>query len=291
MSLQDLFAENKIKYKNLVGIRKNIKKENGFICPKCHNESMPETLQKKNYICSYCGYLFKMPPRARIELICDKKKFREYQSRLTTKDPLEFPGYQEKLEGLREQTGEMEAVVTGVAAIKDVTFALAVMNSAFLMGSMGTVVGEKITALTEYAERKHIPLVIFAASGGARMQEGLFSLMQMAKTAAAVEKFKRSGGLYISCLTNPTTGGVSASFAMLGDIIIAEPEALICFAGPRVIEQTIGRTLPEGFQRSEFLLEHGMIDMICERRKLKDTLYKIMKLHMPVESPAGKGNV
>lgn len=291
MSLQDLFAENKIKYKRLVGIRKNITKEKGFVCPKCHNESTPEVLQKKNYICNFCGYNFKMPPRDRIDMICDRKKFREYQPHLTTKDPLEFPGYQEKLETLREQTGETEAVVTGVASIKDISFAMAVMNSAFLMGSMGTVVGEKITALIEYAGRKHLPLVIFAASGGARMQEGLFSLMQMAKTAAAVERFKRAGGLYISCLTNPTTGGVSASFAMLGDIIIAEPEALICFAGPRVIEQTIGRTLPDGFQKSEFLLEHGMIDMICERRKLKETLYKIMKLHMPVEVPAGKGNV
>ncbi len=284
MSLQELFAENKNKYKRLVGIRKNIPNDNGYVCPKCRNEANPELLRKKNYICSYCGYYFKMPPRARIETLCDKKRFREYQPRFTTSDPLEFPGYAEKLEGLREQTGEAEAVITGLAAIKDVTFALAVMNSAFLMGSMGTVVGEKISALTEYAGRKHIPLVIFAASGGARMQEGLFSLMQMAKTAAAIEKFKKSGGLFISCLTNPTTGGVSASFAMLGDIIIAEPEALICFAGPRVIEQTIGRTLPEGFQKSEFLLEHGMIDMICERRKLRDTLYKIMKLHLPPET-------
>ncbi len=290
MSLQDLFAENKSKYKRLVGIRKNIPKEKGHICPKCHNESNPEALQKKGYICSYCGYCFKMPPRARIEMICDKKRFREYQTRLASKDPLAFPDYAEKLEDIREKTGEVEAVVTGAAAIKDVKFALAVMNSEFLMGSMGTVVGEKITALAEYAGRKHMPLVIFAASGGARMQEGLFSLMQMAKTAAAIEKFKKSGGLFISCLTNPTTGGVSASFAMLGDVIIAEPEALICFAGPRVIEQTIGRTLPDGFQKSEFLLEHGMIDMICERRKLKDTLYKLMKLHLPVEKAETKGS-
>lgn len=287
MSLQDLFAENKNKYKTLVEIKTHTEPKKVCICPKCRNEVRPEVLRKKYYICNYCGYLFKMPPRARIEMMCGKK-FREFQTDMETSDPLSFPGYPDKIEDLKQRTGETEAVVTGVASVKDINFALAVMNSEFLMGSMGTVVGEKITALTEYAMRKKLPLVIFCASGGARMQEGLFSLMQMAKTSAAIEKYKRSGGIYISCLTNPTTGGVSASFAMLGDIIIAEPEALICFAGPRVIEQTIGRTLPEGFQKSEFLLEHGMIDMICERRKIRDMLYKIMKLHTPA-SDNGKG--
>ena len=153
------------------------------------------------------------------------------------------------------------------------------LDSRFLMGSMGTVVGEKILRLTEYAGRKKLPLVIFSASGGARMQEGLFSLMQMAKTAAAVDRFKQNGGLFLSFLTNPTTGGVSASFASLGDIILAEPDALICFAGPRVIQQTIGQTLPEGFQHAEFLLEHGMLDAIVEREKCRETLYKLLALH------------
>ncbi len=279
MSIQEIFADNKKKYKRLVGLRKNLSPEEKISCPKCRNDLQVSSLQRKDYICNYCGYHFKMPPRDRIAMLDDGNRFIEFQKDLSTKDPLRFPGYEEKLEQVKAASCEEEAVVTGVVAIKDIPFAIAVMNSAFLMGSMGTVVGEKITALTEYAGRKKLPLVIFTASGGARMQEGLFSLMQMAKTAAAIEKYKKSGGLYISCLTNPTTGGVSASFATLGDIIIAEPEALICFAGPRVIEQTIGRTLPKGFQRAEFLQEHGMVDIVCERRKQKELLYKIMKLH------------
>ena len=157
--------------------------------------------------------------------------------------------------------------------------AVGIMDSRFLMGSMGTTVGEKIAALAEYAALKGLPLIIFTASGGARMQEGMFALLQMAKTAAAIERFKERGGLYISCLTNPTTGGVSASFASLGDIMLAEPEALICFAGPRVIEQTIGEKLPEGFQRAQFLLEHGMLDMVVERKEMKKTLVTLLKLH------------
>ncbi len=187
MSLQELFEENKNKYKKLVGIRKHITDEKGISCPKCKNESAIDTLRKKNYTCNYCGYLFKMPPRDRIEMISEA--FREYRPNLVSKNPIDFPDYEEKLSGLMEKTGETEAVVTGIATIKNLHFALAVMNSEFLMGSMGTVVGEKITALAEYAERKKLPLVIFAASGGARMQEGLFSLMQMAQTSAAIEKF------------------------------------------------------------------------------------------------------
>ena len=183
-------------------------------------------------------------------------------------------------EANRLKTGQQDAVVTGTCRIGGVKTAVAVMDKRFLMGSMGIAVGEKITRLTEYAMKRKLPLIIFAASGGARMQEGLFSLMQMAKTTAAIEKFKDAGGLFISYLTNPTTGGVSASFASLGDIIIAEPGALICFAGPRVIEQTIGQKLPEGFQHSEFLLEHGMIDMIVDRKDMKQTLSKILKMHV-----------
>ncbi len=198
---------------------------------------------------------------------------------MESEDPLSFPGYKKKLSEVQERTDEKDAVITGVAAIKMIQTAIAVMDSRFFMGSMGTVVGEKITLLAEYAAKEEIPLIIFAAGGGARMQEGLFSLMQMAKTSAAIERYKESGGLFISVLTDPTTGGTNASFASLGDIIIAEPNALICFAGPRVIEQTLGQTLPEGFQRAEFLQEHGMIDIIAERRDQRDLLGNILKLH------------
>ena len=206
-----------------------------------------------------------LTPSRRIALISDDKSFRELYAQVKTGNPNSFPGYEKKVEANRLKTGQQDAVVTGTCRIGGVKTAVAVMDKRFLMGSMGIAVGEKITRLTEYAMKRKLPLIIFAASGGARMQEGLFSLMQMAKTTAAIEKFKDAGGLFISYLTNPTTGGVSASFASLGDIIIAEPGALICFAGPRVIEQTIGQKLPEGFQHSEFLLEHGMIDMIVER--------------------------
>ena len=212
-----------------------------------------------------------LTPSRRIALISDDKSFRELYAQVKTGNPNSFPGYEKKVEANRLKTGQQDAVVTGTCRIGGVKTAVAVM---------GIAVGEKITRLTEYAMKRKLPLIIFAASGGARMQEGLFSLMQMAKTTAAIEKFKDAGGLFISYLTNPTTGGVSASFASLGDIIIAEPGALICFAGPRVIEQTIGQKLPEGFQHSEFLLEHGMIDMIVDRKDMKQTLSKILKMHV-----------
>ena len=221
-----------------------------------------------------------LTPSRRIALISDDKSFRELYAQVKTGNPNSFPGYEKKVEANRLKTGQQDAVVTGTCRIGGVKTAVAVMDKRFLMGSMGIVVGEKITRLTEYAMKRKLPLIIFAASGGARMQEGLFSLMQMAKTTAAIEKFKDAGGLFISYLTNPTTGGVSASFASLGDIIIAEQGALICFAGPRVIEQTIGQKLPEGFQHSEFLLEHGMIDMIVDRKDMKQTLSKILKMHV-----------
>ena len=220
-----------------------------------------------------------MPPMERLELIGDSKSFREMHAGVRTKNPLNFPGYEKKLDGNRRKTGTEDAFVAGMMRIKDVKIAVGVLDSRFLMGSMGTVVGEKIALLAEYAGKKKMPLIIFSASGGARMQEGLFSLMQMAKTAAAIEKFKKNGGLFISCLTNPTTGGVSASFANLGDIILAERDALICFAGPRVIEQTIGEKLPEGVQHAEFLLEHGMLDMVVKRSEMQDVLYRLLVMH------------
>ena len=202
-----------------------------------------------------------LTPSRRIALISDDKSFRELYAQVKTGNPNSFPGYEKKVEANRLKTGQQDAVVTGTCRIGGVKTAVAVMDKRFAM-------------------KRKLPLIIFAASGGARMQEGLFSLMQMAKTTAAIEKFKDAGGLFISYLTNPTTGGVSASFASLGDIIIAEPGALICFAGPRVIEQTIGQKLPEGFQHSEFLLEHGMIDMIVDRKDMKQTLSKILKMHV-----------
>ena len=248
-------------------------------CPKCREKMARQVLAMKKFICPECGHYYAVSARERIELICDTDSFREMDAGLKTRNPIKFPGYRKKLELMRNRTGLEDAVVTGIGKIEGEKVAIGVLDSSFLMGSMGTVVGERITRLAETARRKKLPLVIFSASGGARMQEGLFSLMQMAKTAAAVETFKNTGGLFISVLTNPTTGGVSASFASLGDIMIAEPEALICFAGPRVIQQTIGQELPEGFQRAEFLLEHGMLDMVVKRQDMKSILVKIIRIH------------
>ena len=277
MKLHDIFDANKTRYKKLVEILKHTDKPKKTVCPACGAEIKSE--KQNNYICGRCGHYFPMPPAARIALVGDPKGFKEIGRNMKTKDPLSFPGYRDKIDAMKDRTEEEDAVVTGVILIKRMPAAFAVMDSRFLMGSMGTVVGEKITSLTELAAKRKLPLIIFSASGGARMQEGLFSLMQMAKTSAAIERFKAEGGLFISVLTDPTTGGVSASFASLGDIIISEPGALICFAGPRVIEQTIGRKLPDGFQKAEFLSEHGMIDIIAERKNLRDTLADILKLH------------
>lgn len=248
-------------------------------CRQCGKTHAERNLKPQYYICPECGTYLNIPPRERIAMVSDSggllKELKEYQS----KDPLQFPEYQKKLEENREKTGNADAIVTGICETGGVKTAIGVMDAAFLMGSMGTVVGEKIVELTKYAQKKKLPLLIFAASGGARMQEGLYSLMQMARTAAAIQEFKEKGGLFISFFTNPTTGGVSASFASLGDINIAEPDALICFAGPRVIEQTIGQKLPEGFQHAEFLQEHGMLDLILERKDQKAVLSKILRMH------------
>lgn len=248
-------------------------------CPECQEKMARQMLAMKRFVCPECGHYYAVSPRERIAMVCDEDSFKEMDAGLKSKNPIGFPGYRNKLDVMKAKTGLEDAVVTGVAKIEGQRVAIGVLDSSFLMGSMGTVVGEKIARLAEHARRKKLPLVIFSASGGARMQEGLFSLMQMAKTAAAVETFKNTGGLFISVLTNPTTGGVSASYASLGDIMIAEPNALICFAGPRVIAQTIGQELPEGFQRAEFLLEHGMLDMVVERQDLRSMLGRILRLH------------
>lgn len=248
-------------------------------CPKCQEKMIRGVLAKKGFVCPVCGYYHKISAAERIEMICDAGSFKEMNRGLKTKNPIKFPEYRSRLELFRQQTGMNDAVMTGIGQIEGEKAAVAVLDGTFFMGSMGTVVGEKIARLAETAQRKRLPLVIFSASGGARMQEGLFSLLQMAKTAGAVENFKDAGGLFISCLTHPTTGGVSASYASLGDILIAEPGALIGFAGPRVISQTIGQELPEGFQRAEFLLEHGMLDMVVERQELRGVIARLLRMH------------
>ena len=231
------------------------------------------------YVCPGCGHHFKVTSFYRIKTVLDSGSFREICSSVKGDNPLGFPGYEEKLSEVRESTGLREAVLTGTGRINGIKTAICVMDNRFLMGSMGSAAGEKITRCFEYAAKKRLPMIIFSASGGARMQEGIFSLMQMAKTSAAAAKHGEAGLLFISVMTNPTTGGVTASFASLGDIIIAEPKALIGFAGPRVIEQTIGQALPEGFQSSEYLLEHGFLDAVVERKDMKNTLAMLLSAH------------
>ena len=248
-------------------------------CNVCKSAILTEDVKNGYYICPKCQNYFRVHAMHRIEMVADAGTFEEWDKGLTSGNPLHYKGYEEKVEALQEKTGLDEAVVTGKARIAGNEVVLAVCDGRFMMASMGKVVGEKITRAVEKATSERIPIIIFACSGGARMQEGIHSLMQMAKTSAALKRHHDAGCLYVSVLTDPTTGGVTASFAMLGDIILAEPGALIGFAGPRVIRQTIGQELPKGFQRAEFLLEHGMIDNIVERKDLKQTLSLIIKLH------------
>lgn len=249
------------------------------VCPKCKQEFKKAEVKNNLNVCIACGYHYVISAERRVKNLVDQGSFKPLKCKVAFANPLEYPEYEEKIKSLQEKTGLEEAVYTGVGKIEGYEAVIAVMSSKFLMGSMGIAVGEKVTNAVEYADRKKLPLIIFTASGGARMQEGILSLMQMAKTSAAVERFNENGGLYISVLTHPTTGGVSASFAMLGDITLAEPDALIGFAGPRVIEQTIGQKLPEGFQRSEFQQEHGFVDQIVPRDKMRETIAHILRLH------------
>ena len=248
-------------------------------CDNCKQILYKETLRENLNICPNCGHYFRMHIGRRLELMIDKGTYKRFELNLETTNPLELEDYPEKLKKLRKKTGLEEAVSCGTGDINGEKVVICVMDSGFLMGSMGVVVGEKITYAIEQAIEKRLPLIIFSVSGGARMQEGIISLMQMAKTTSALTKLDKAGLLYISVLTDPTYGGVTASFASLGDIILAEPKAMIGFAGPRVIEQTLGEKLPEGFQTAEFLLEHGFVDKIVERKDLKETIYKLIKLH------------
>lgn len=248
-------------------------------CNKCGKGIFTEDYKKNLYICPKCGGYLRMPAQKRIEFLTEKDSFEEWDTGLTTENPLHMIGYPDRIKSLQEKTKLDEAVITGKARIGENEVALMVMDGRFLMASMGEVVGEKIARGVERATKEKLPVIIFTCSGGARMQEGMTSLMQMAKTSAALKRHSDAGLLYITVLTDPTTGGVTASFAMLGDIILAEPKALIGFAGPRVIEQTIRKKLPKGFQRSEFLLKHGFIDKIVERRDMKTVLEKILTMH------------
>ena len=283
MKLDNVFKKTRIAVgrKNYITFTRRPEVPEGLLrkCNKCGGAIIAEDVKKDHYICPKCGGYFRVHARRRIEMITDEGSFEEWDSDLQGGNPLEYKGYEEKLKKLQEKTGLSEAVVTGKAKIDGREAAIGVCDGRFLMASMGEAVGEKIARAVERATKERLPVILFACSGGARMQEGIVSLMQMAKTSAALKHHSDAGLLYISILTDPTTGGVTASFAMLGDVILAEPKALIGFAGPRVIEQTIGQKLPEGFQRAEFLLEHGFLDAIVERPQMKAVLSKILALH------------
>lgn len=254
-------------------------------CNKCGSAIIAEDVKRGYYICPKCGGYFRVHAYRRIEMIADDGTFEEWDKDLVGANPMDYKGYPEKLAAVQEKTKLKEAIVTGKAEINGLETVIGVCDGRFLMSSMGEAVGEKIARAVERATKERLPVILFACSGGARMQEGITSLMQMAKTSAAIKRHSDAGLLYISVLTDPTTGGVTASFAMLGDVILAEPKALIGFAGPRVIEQTIGQKLPKGFQRSEFLLEHGFIDRIVEREEMKTVLSEILQMHQKAGVP------
>lgn len=284
MALKDLFIKNQPKKKKYATIPTESAKHDvpeGIMskCPSCKKIMYTKELVKNLKVCLHCGHHFQMNAKERVGSFIDEGSFEEINENMISKNPLNFPGYLEKLQQDMKKTEQNEAIITGIGTVNGHKIALAIMDSTFRMGSMGSVVGEKITRAVEKADELSIPFIIFTASGGARMQEGALSLMQMAKTSVALKKFSDRGGLIISIMTHPTTGGVSASFASLGDYNFAEPEALIGFAGRRVIEQSIREELPEDFQTAEFLLKHGQLDAIISRLDLVESISNILDIH------------
>lgn len=282
--LEDLFKIVKTRFndgdaKNEADSKVDIPDNLMFKCPRCQNVCFQEEFEKTSKVCPACGYHSRLSAVERLEMTVDKGSFIEYDANMISKNPIDFPDYDQKQKELREKTGLKDAIITGEAKIRGIRCAVAVMDSRYMMASMGSVVGEKLTRTFETATEQGLPVVVFAASGGARMQEGIVSLMQMAKTSGAVARHSEKGLLYITVLTDPTTGGVTASFASLGDIIIAEPKVLIGFAGRRVIEGTIKQRLPDDFQSAEFMLKNGFVDMIVERKAMRRTLAHLLKLH------------
>jgi acetyl-CoA carboxylase carboxyl transferase subunit beta len=281
--LEDLFSMVKVRFnadqteddKKKTDIPKGLL----FKCPRCRSVTLSEEFNKNGKVCPNCNYHSRLSARERLDITVDKGSFREFDRTMISKNPIDFPGYEQKQIALREKTGLKDAVLTGRAKIYGKDTVIIVMDSNFMMASMGSVVGEKITRAFEYATRKKLPVIAFTASGGARMQEGIVSLMQMAKTSGAVARHSEAGQLYIAVMTDPTTGGVTASFASLGDIIIAEPKVLIGFAGRRVIEGTIKQKLPDDFQSAEFMLENGFVDMIVDRTRMRRVLSHILRMH------------
>lgn len=284
--LKDLFTRSSPKKKRYATIPSEAEKYDvpeGIMtkCPTCKKITPSKEVTKNAKVCSNCGYHHPMNARERLTLLVEKDSFQEMDKNMKSVNPLNFPGYLEKLEGDCRKTNMNEAVVTGMGKIGDYSVVLAIMDSTFRMGSMGSVVGEKIARAIEKAYELRLPFIIFTASGGARMQEGILSLMQMAKTSAGLKRFSNQKGLIITVMTHPTTGGVSASFASLGDYNLAEPGALIGFSGRRIIEQTIREELPDDFQTAEFLLDHGQLDAVVSRLELKQTLITILSIHQP----------
>ena len=278
--MNTIFAQRRARLLAMKALRDNyLPPDQAVRCPNCGGESPRRAVVENLSVCPKCGYHFPIGAYHRLSQILDAGSFRELNAKYPAGDPLNFPGYREKLAQAQRKTGLGEAAVTAVGAVGGIRCVVGVLDGRFLMGSMSAAVGEKLTRAIEYAAKNKLPLVIFSASGGARMQEGILSLMQMAKTSAALARFSKTGRLYLSIMTHPTTGGVTASFASLGDIILAEPGALIGFAGPRVIQQTIGETLPEGFQRAEYLEEHGFVDAVVPRGQMRETLSRLLRLH------------
>lgn len=275
--MRKLFSDHKV----VQPIKKKEQIQQYLTCSNCGRNILKEVVHANTSVCPHCEELFRMPATERIKQLADVNTFAEISGMMSTPDPLQFPGYQDKIDKAKKQSAINEAIVTGYCKINGMDVAIGVMDSYFMMGSMGTVVGNKIVQLCKVAMARRLPLILVCASGGARMQEGMHSLLQMSRTTIALSQHSEYGLLYISVLTNPTTGGVTASFAMQGDIILAEPKALIGFAGPRVISQTVNEKLPEGFQSAEYLLDNGLIDGIVQRRVMKEELTKILTLHQP----------